>query len=80
VQPAYPEAAIQAHVQGDVRLELSFDTEGNVEKVSVISGDPLLAPAAVEAAKKWKFYPYLLGGVPAGAQTMISISFNLAKP
>jgi len=58
VEPEYPEAARSASVQGEVSLRLQVDAEGVVQEVRVDSGDPLLAPAAVDAVRQWSFMPY----------------------
>jgi TonB family protein len=57
VQPQYPEGAKQARVQGTVVMKAEIDKKGHVEELSLISGDPLLAPAALKAVKKWKYKP-----------------------
>jgi TonB family protein len=57
VEPVYPPAARDARVQGTVVLELTVDREGNVTDVRVVESIPLLDPAAVEAARQWKYEP-----------------------
>jgi periplasmic protein TonB len=61
-----------------VVLKALIDSEGNVEDVERISGEPALASAATEAVKQWKYKPYLLNGQPVSAQFEISINFSLA--
>jgi len=46
VEPIYPPLAQQARVQGDVVLTAIIDKQGNVRHLQVVSGHPLLAPAA----------------------------------
>jgi Gram-negative bacterial TonB protein C-terminal len=56
VPPKYPVLAMQARVQGKVEVALTADrSTGEVRDVIVVSGNPLLAPASVEAAKQWRF-------------------------
>ena len=55
VDPAYPPIAKQMEVQGAVRLDVTIEESGKVEKVDVLSGNPMLTGAAVDAVKKWKF-------------------------
>ena len=45
VEPQYPEAAQQQHIQGPVELKVLVGTDGLVRKLTMISGDPLLAKA-----------------------------------
>jgi TonB family protein len=78
VNPIYPPDAKEQHIQGVVLLQVVIDKEGNVSSVSLISGDPLLAPAAIEAVKQWKYKPYRLNGNPVEVQTQIQTNFKLA--
>jgi TonB family protein len=54
-QPQYPALARVAHIEGEVRLEFVLNQSGEPSSVTVISGHPMLAPAAVETVKSWKF-------------------------
>src|SRR6185312_11586438 len=56
--PKYPPLARTARVSGDVKLELQLLPDGAVSSVHVLSGHPLLAPAAVESAKASRFVCY----------------------
>jgi len=55
VKASYPSAAFAQSVQGQVVVKVVISETGDVEKAEVISGDPVLAKAAIEAAKQWKF-------------------------
>lgn len=52
-------------------------TDGRVEDVRVLSGDPTLADAAVAAVKKWRYRPTLLNGQPVEVVTEIDVNFTL---
>lgn len=78
VQPVYPELARAARIQGTVCLKGVISKEGDVAEVHLISGHPALAPAAIEAVKRWKYKPYLLDGRPVEVETQIQVNFNLA--
>jgi TonB family protein len=58
----YPLAAAEKQLQGQVWLRLHITVSGDVNEVDVLSGDPILAQAAVSAGKKWKFKPYIKNG------------------
>jgi TonB family protein len=74
VPPAYPALAAKMKVEGTVKIEAVINDEGTVEDAKVISGHALLAPAAVEAVKKWRYEP---GG---GKSTQaVSIEFVLPR-
>jgi protein TonB len=78
VTPQYPDDARQARIQGSVVLRTEIDKNGDVEDVSLVSGHPLLAPAAIEAVKQWKYKPYLLNGQPVGVETQVIVAFELS--
>ena len=80
VPPRYPEDARQARVQGVVVLKVNIGKEGNVYKTELISGHPLLAPAAIEAVRQWKYKPYLLNGAPVEVETQVQVNFVLKVP
>ena len=77
VQPAYPPLARQARIQGQVLLRAQISKDGSIENLQLISGHPMLAPAAIEAVKQWKYRPYLLNGEPVEVDTTINVVFNL---
>lgn len=73
----YPVAARNAGIQGSVVLKVVTTYSGDVEEVTVVSGDPALAQAAAETVRKWKYKPYLLEGSPAEMETRVSLDFHL---
>jgi TonB family protein len=78
VNPQYPDDARQGRIQGLVVLKAQIDTNGDVEELTLVSGHPLLAPAALEAVKQWKYKPYLLNGQPVNVETQVTVAFQLA--
>jgi TonB family protein len=76
VQPKYPPAALATHTQGAVQIEATINKEGNVVNPKVLKGDPLLARAALEAVRQWRYKPYALDGEPVAIQTQITINFK----
>jgi len=81
VPPVYPPLARQAHLQGRVVLQVRISKSGDVVNLQLISGHPMLAPAAIEAVKQWKYMPYLLNGEPVEVETKVTVNFTLAdKP
>jgi TonB family protein len=75
VLPVYPAAARQSHIEGTVVLEGTVSEHGQIEDLKVVSGPPVLAEAAMDAVRKWRYTPYLLNGTPVRKQTRINISF-----
>ncbi len=77
VQPTYPANARQARIEGAVQLMATISRDGDISAVKVLSGEPQLARAAVDAVKQWKYKPYLLNGSPVEIQTQVTINFKL---
>ncbi|HTT19464.1 MAG TPA: TonB family protein [Candidatus Sulfotelmatobacter sp.] len=78
VQPTYPPLARQARIQGTVVLQAQISKTGDIENLQLVSGHPMLAPAAIEAVKQWKYKPYLLNGEPVEVETTVQVNFSLA--
>jgi periplasmic protein TonB len=78
VQPAYPPLARQARIQGQVILQAEISKDGTIENLRLISGHPMLAPAAIEAVKQWRYKPYLLNGEPVAVETTVMVNFTLS--
>ena len=57
VQPSYPELARKMQISGTVKIEVTVAPNGSVKEARVIGGHPVLANAALDAAKKWRFEP-----------------------
>ncbi|HTS74728.1 MAG TPA: energy transducer TonB [Bryobacteraceae bacterium] len=77
VPPMYPQDAVDQHVHGIVKLSVTIGTTGHVEHIKIISGHPLLAPAAIHAVRKWEFEPFEQGERPVKVLTEIDVPFNL---
>lgn len=78
IQPNYPPLARQARIQGSVLLQAEISKDGAIENLHLISGHPMLAPAAIEAVKQWRYKPYILNGEPVEVETQITVNFTLA--
>ena len=76
VPPQYPPAAKATHTQGEVRIEATINKEGLVVSPKVLRGDAILAHAALEAVRQWRYKPYYLNGQPVEIQTEITINFK----
>jgi len=78
VKPTYPPLARQARIQGTVVLQAVISKDGSIEHLTLVSGHPMLAPAAVEAIKKWRYMPYESDGKAVEVQTEVQVIFTLA--
>jgi protein TonB len=77
VQPSYPASAMQMRIQGMVVLQAVISKEGAIKDLKVLSGEAVLARAAVDAVRQWKYKPYYLNGDPVDIQTQINVNFRL---
>jgi periplasmic protein TonB len=78
ILPVYPPLAKQARVSGTVRLQGIISKEGTIQQLQVVSGHPLLVPAAIEAVKQWIYRPTLLNGEPVEVIAPIDVNFTLS--
>jgi periplasmic protein TonB len=79
VDPLYPGIARAIHLSGTVRLEAIIGTDGEVQNLEVLNGNPILARAAIEAVRQWRYRPALLNGAPVEVETYITVNFVLAE-
>ena len=77
VEPEYPEAARQQGIHGPVVLKVLVGTDGLVEKLTPISGDPQLVQAAQDAVWKWLFMPHQRDGKAVEFETRVTVNFVL---
>jgi periplasmic protein TonB len=76
VAPVYPQRALSMRIQGAVELLATISPDGNVKDVKLLSGDTMLARAAMDAVKQWKYKPYYLDDKPLEIQTQITVNFK----
>jgi TonB family protein len=79
VQPIYPAEAREKGIEGTVKLRVIVGKDGSVTVLSVVKGDPLLSPAAIEAVQQWRYEPWQLNGQPIDMDTTIDLVFSLKK-
>jgi protein TonB len=77
VEPTYPPLAKTARVQGTVILHAIISKTGTIEGLTLMSGPAMLAPAAIDAVKQWRYKPYLLNGDPIELDTIVEVRFML---
>jgi protein TonB len=70
--PVAPDSATR---HGIVVLDAVITSRGTVEHLRAIEGDSDLRRAAIDAASKWHYRPYLLNGTPVDVSTTISVDF-----
>jgi TonB family protein len=76
-QPAYPEIAMRAGLQGLVRLQIRATRDGHIEVVKLIEGSPTLADAAITAVKQWRVNPAWMSGKKGDVISTLTFNFQL---
>ena len=76
-KPVYPDSAKKLGIAGTVVLQFVVSRGGNVENIRLISGDKMLADAAIQAVRRWKYNPFLLNGEPVTKQLEATFDFSL---
>ena len=79
VAPTYPSLARAEGITGTVLLSTLIGKDGTIMMLKPISGPEELRKAALDAAQKWRYKPYLVNGQPTVAQTTIMLIFNLGR-
>lgn len=78
VPPNYPLLARQMKVQGAVNLQALISRDGSIQELQILSGPTILAAAAREAVRQWRFKPYLQNGEPIETQASITVNFTIS--
>ncbi|HEX8984637.1 MAG TPA: energy transducer TonB [Bryobacteraceae bacterium] len=77
VKPEYPRLALIARISGPVEMGAVIGVDGRIRELTVLSGHPMLVPAAIEAVRQWVYSPTLLNGVPVEVSTWVKVVFTL---
>lgn len=76
VEPAYPAEARQSHLEGTIALDVVVGRDGSVVSMHPLNGPDVLARAAMDALRWWKFEPYRVNGEPAIVETTVAVEFK----
>jgi periplasmic protein TonB len=79
VEPVYPTLARQIGRAGRVELRAVIATDGTIQSLQVISGDPFFYQSALDAVRQWRYRPTVLNGEPVEIDTFISIIYNMDR-
>ena len=77
--PVYPAIAKATRKEGVVVLQATISKFGAIENLRVVSGDPMLRDAALEAVRNWRYKPYLLNGQPVEVETTVNVVFKMTQ-
>jgi periplasmic protein TonB len=79
VAPVYPPLGLQLRREGRVELHALISTDGSIESLEVIAGDPLFIQSALSAVHEWRYRPTILDGQPIEVDTHITIVYTLNR-
>jgi protein TonB len=77
IDSSYPLLGQHSRVQGSVVLQAVIGADGNIENLRVVSGPAILASAAQQAVRQWRFKPFLQNGQPVETKTRITVNFSI---
>ncbi len=77
VEPSYPPIAKTLHKSGQVHIKAIIATDGSIESLQVLDGDPLLVRSALDAVGQWRYRPTLLNGSPVEVETVVTVIYTL---
>jgi TonB family protein len=80
VEPVYPPLARQANIQGTVVFRIFVGKDGSVQNLKLVSGHPLLVPAAQEAVHQWRYDPVLVNGKPVEVESAVDVPMPPVPP
>jgi protein TonB len=79
VEPVYPVLARQTGRSGRVELRAVIATDGTIQSLQVVSGDPFFYQSAMDAVRQWRYRPTVLNGEPVEIDTFISVIYNIGR-
>jgi len=77
VEPVYPPIPLQLHREGRVELRAVIATDGTIQSLQAVSGDPLFYPSALAAVHEWRYRPTILDGQAVEIDTYITVIYTL---
>ena len=77
VDSTYPPLGQHMRVQGSVVLQAVVGADGTIQDLRVVSGPAILAGAAQQAVRQWRFKPYLQNGQPVETLARITVNFSI---
>lgn len=77
VETTYPLLGQHTRVQGSVVLQAVVGADGAIENLRVLSGPAVLATAAEQAVRQWRFKPYMQNGQPVETKARITVNFTI---
>lgn len=80
VEPVFPAILRQLHRNARVELRALIGTDGTIQSLKAVSGDPLCVQSALDAVRQWRYKPTLLNGQPVEVDTFITVIYTVNQP
>lgn len=80
VEPVFPALARQIRRSGKVELHAIIATDGSIQSLEAVSGDPLFIESAKQAVLQWRYKPTYLNGLPVEIDTLITVIYTVSQP
>ena len=77
VEPAYPTLPLQLRREGRVELRAIIATDGTIQSLQAVSGDPMFYASALSAVREWRYRPTILDGQAVEIDTYITVIYSL---
>jgi TonB family protein len=79
VEPVYPPLPKQMHREGRVELRAIIGTDGSIQSLQVVAGDPLFLQSAIDAVQQWHYKPTYLNGQAVEVDTYITVVYTMKQ-
>lgn len=79
IEPVYPTMARSSGLQGQVELQFRILKDGSVSDVRRVSGQSVLANAAIEAVRRWRYEPVKINGDAIEVESTVRLNFTLSR-
>jgi periplasmic protein TonB len=79
IEPVYPPWAKQTHREGRVELRAIIATDGSIQSLEAVAGDPLFYSSALQAVQQWRYRATILNGQPVEIDTFITVIYTLQR-
>jgi len=79
INPAYPKKVKKKKMHGQIVLSVTIATDGTVKTASVVSANPAVAGAALEAVRRWRYLPAMHNGELIETTQEVTIDYDFGK-
>jgi TonB family protein len=79
VNPTFPTKIKKKQQRGEIVLQGIVATDGSVQNLTQVSGNPTFAAAAIEAVRHWRYLPAIQHGVAVEVPRTINLKYDLGK-